>query len=167
MTFCPARPQKARHRWVEDSGEAMGAGDRQGGAARAGGPDEELIGLCAAFMRHAEARTTEGDRLDGLPWSKAVNAGYLELSRGSHDHQALLERILAAAPATVAGLVAKARVIGRHQQDEDAEPIPAGILAEDVLRVCGGGTEGPGARSRASGSQAAGSGRACSADAGE
>jgi hypothetical protein len=145
----------------------MGAGDRQGGAAWSAGPDEELIGLCAEFMRHAEARTTEGDRLDGLPWSKAVNAGYLELSRGSHDHQALLDRILAAAPATVAGLVAKARVIGRHQQDHDAEQIPATILADDVLRVCGGQTAGSGARSRAGGGQVTESGLTHSPDAGE
>jgi hypothetical protein len=99
--------------------------------------EARLIGLCEAFIRHAQARTVEGDRLDGLAWSSEVNAGYLELTRDAHDHGAMLAAILAIPPSTMQGLVAKARVICRHHQDPEAEPIPAGVLAADVLRLLG------------------------------
>jgi hypothetical protein len=101
--------------------------------------EARLIRLCEAFVHHADARTEEGDRLDGLPWSSEVNDGYLELSRDAHDHGAMLAAILAIPPSTIQGLVAKARVIDRHQQDREAEPILAGVLAADVLRLFGTG----------------------------
>lgn len=99
--------------------------------------EERLIKLCDAFVHHSNARTIEGDRLDGLPWTNEVSAGYLELSRDAHDHGAMLAAILAIPPSTIQGLVAKARVIFRNQQDPEAEPIPAGVLAADVLRLFG------------------------------
>jgi|GEM_PF-6021761 len=105
---------------------------------RPDGDDERLLRLCAVFVGRAEARTAEGHRLDGLPWSSEVDAGYRELSRGAHDYGAMLTEILAARPTTLKGLVAKAHVIIRHQADCDADPIAAGILAGDVLRICGG-----------------------------
>jgi hypothetical protein len=104
--------------------------------------EERLIRLCDAFVRHSNARTVEGDRLDGLPWTNEVNAGYMELSRDAHDHGAMLAAILAIPPSTIQGLVAKGRVICRHQQDPEAQPIPAGILAADVLRLFGAGETG-------------------------
>lgn len=99
------------------------------------GADARLIGLCEEFVRHAEVRTVEGDRLDGLPWSNEVNAGYVELNRDAQGHGVMLADILAIAPRTIQGLVAKARVIARHHQDPEAEPIPSSILADDVLRL--------------------------------
>jgi hypothetical protein len=107
-----------------------------------GGEDEQLIRLCLQFVRRADARTVEGDRLDGLPWTNEVNAGYLELSRGAPGYDAMLAAILSTRPRTVPGLVAKAGVISRHQRDRDAEPIPAQILAEDVIRLHGGAAPG-------------------------
>jgi hypothetical protein len=107
-----------------------------------GGEDEQLIRLCAQFVRRADARTVEGDRLDGLPWTTEVNAGYLELSLGAPGYGAMLAAILATPPRTVLGLIAKAHVISRHQRDRDAEPIPAHILAEDVVRLHGGSAPG-------------------------
>lgn len=101
--------------------------------------EARLIRLCDEFVRHANARTVEGDRLDGLPWSSEVNAGYQELSRDALDYGAMLAAILAIPPCTIRGLVAKSRVIARHQQDHEAEPIPASVLAADVLRLFAGG----------------------------
>jgi hypothetical protein len=118
-------------------GEMAHGGVEYGPEARPDAADATLIRLCAEFVRRAEARTLEGDRLDGLPWSSEVNAGYLELSRGAHGYGAMLAAILATTPTTIPGLVAKAQVISRHQQDRDAEPIPASILAEDVLALHG------------------------------
>lgn len=103
--------------------------------------DERLLELCAAFIGRAEARTTEGHRLDDLPWTNEVDAGYRELNRGAGDYGAMLAQILEAKPSTLRGLVAKAHVISRHQEDCDADPIAARILADDVLRVCGAGLE--------------------------
>ncbi|WP_237213337.1 hypothetical protein [Falsiroseomonas oryziterrae] len=106
------------------------------------GVDGHLIRLCAEFLGQADARTREGERLDRLEWSNDVDAGYLELSRGAHDYQAMLDAILVTAPATVQGLVAKAHVVIRHQQDREAEPIPSSILAADVIRLLGPSTRG-------------------------
>lgn len=101
------------------------------------GADERLMRLCAEFFRQADARTREGERLDGLDWSSDVDAGYRQLSRGAPDYRAMLDAILAAAPTTIQGLGAKARVVSRHQQDREAEPIPSTILASDVIRLLG------------------------------
>ncbi|WP_270933505.1 hypothetical protein [Falsiroseomonas oryzae] len=49
----------------------------------------------------------------------------------------MLDAILATTPTTIQGLVAKARVVSRHQQDREAEPIPSIILAADVIRLLG------------------------------
>jgi hypothetical protein len=110
-----------------------------GGSAMPDGLDDsvdaQLIRLCEAFLRHTEVRAVEGDRLDRLPWSRELNAHYVELNRDAQSHQDMLSVILAVAPRTIEGLLAKARVISRHQQDPDAEPIAARILAEDVLRL--------------------------------
>lgn len=114
-----------------------GSEDLPGGLTDHG--DEHLLHLCAAFIGRAEARTTEGHRLDDLPWTREVDAGYRELNRGVQDHRAMLAQILEAKPGTLRGLVAKAHVISRHQEDCDADPIAARILAEDVLRVCSAG----------------------------
>jgi hypothetical protein len=120
----------------------MGSPKRaQGGGARTDedfGVDEQLLRLCANFMRRADARTVEGNRLDSLPWTSEVTAGYMELDRGAPGYGAMLAAILGTAPRTVAGLVAKSQVIIRHQRDRDAEPIPAHILADDVVRLYGG-----------------------------
>lgn len=99
------------------------------------GADRYLVSLCAEFFRQADLRTREGERLDRLDWSNDVDAGYLQLSRGAHDYRAMLEAILATTPTTLQGLVAKAYVISRHQQDQEAEPIPSCILAADVIRL--------------------------------
>ncbi len=120
---------------VAESDRTSGA-ERLRGASREGA-DGHLIRLCAEFFRCADARTREGDRLDGLDWSRDVDAGYLELSRGAQDYRAMLDAILATTPTTIQGLVAKARVVSRHQQDREAEPIPSIILAADVIRLLG------------------------------
>lgn len=120
---------------VAENGGAAGA-ERPRESSR-DGADGYLIRLCAEFFRRADARTREGERLDRLDWSNDVDAGYLELSRGAPDYRAMLEAVLATAPTTIQGLVAKARVVSRHQQDEEAEPIPSSILAADVIRLLG------------------------------
>jgi hypothetical protein len=125
--------------------------------------DERLLQLCAVFVGRAEARTAEGHRLDGLPWSSEVDAGYRELSRGARNYGTMLTEILESRPTTIRGLVAKARVISRHQEDGDADPIAAGILARDVLRVCSNGDKADEDHSvhqgSSSGGQASSSGR--------
>lgn len=125
--------------------------------ARSEDADASLIRLCEAFIRHAEARTVEGDRLDRLPWSNELNDSYVELNRDAREHGAMLAVILAAQPKTLQGLLAKARVISRHQRDVDAEPIAAGILAMDVLRVIGAQEDGAASRSAAAWPAAPGS----------
>ncbi len=58
--------------------------------------DERLLQLCAVFVGRAEARTAEGHRLEGLPWSSEVDAGYRALNRGAHGYSTMLPEILTA-----------------------------------------------------------------------
>lgn len=97
--------------------------------------DAALLMLCESFIASARARSVEGARLDGMPWSAAVNGGYGELCRGEPAHRSMLVEILAAVPTTMAGLLAKAHAVRVYRRDSESEPVSYAALADDIIRL--------------------------------